>query len=413
MNIIHIKEVHMRLDIYNVTIMPKKDGIKINYSRIAKQYGCDYRTVKRYFESDSTVVKERKKRKIKKLLDGYEEIIKEKYIKYHSPAIAIYDLLKNKYNYKGSYQTITNYTSKLKNDLENEATIRFETNPGLQCQIDWKENLSLVNKNGEMLVINIFLSILGYSRLKYIELTLDKQQPTLFKCLTNMFKYFNGVPKELLFDNMKTVVDQSRTQFGEPVYNDTFVKFAQDANFTPKSCIAYRPKTKGKVETVAKIMNRLKVYNNEFDTLDDLNKIVKDLMKSINEEIQATTQEKPIERFEKEKEYLFHNINFDMLSNYYSDSPIQRKVSKEGLITFGGKRYSVSPKYNNKYVIIKYDNNYLYIYYNSLLIKKHQISEKTINYDKNDYFEIIKTTISNDDRVEEICKKNLEAFDLL
>jgi len=68
--------------------------------------------------------------------------------------------------------------------------MRFEANQGLQCQIDWKENLSLISKNGEVFVINIFLSILGYSRLKYIELTLDKQQPTLFKCLNNMFKYF-------------------------------------------------------------------------------------------------------------------------------------------------------------------------------------------------------------------------------
>jgi len=100
---------------------------------------------------------------------------------------------------------------------------------------------------------------------------------------------------------MRTVVDQSRTQFGEPVYNSTFIKYAQDAGFIHKSCVAYRPKTKGKVETVAKIMNRLKVYNNEFAALDDLNKIIQDLMTSINEEIQETTQEKPIERFKRNR----------------------------------------------------------------------------------------------------------------
>ena len=403
----------MRLDIYDEIIMPKKCNSKINYASIARQYGCDYRTVKRYYESDAALSKERKKRKIKKLLDGFEELIKEKYLKHHSPAISIYHFLKSDHNYKGSYQTVKNYTSNLKKDLENEAIIRFETNPGLQCQIDWKENLSLISKNGEVFIVNIFLSILGYSRLKYIELTLDKQQSTLFKCLTNMFKYFGGVPKELLFDNMRTVVDQSRTQFGEPVYNSTFIKFAQDAGFIPKSCVAYRPQTKGKVETVAKIMNRLKVYNNEFNTLDDLERIVKDLMKSINEEIQATTQEKPIERFEKEKEYLSHNINFDILSNYYSDSPIQRKVTKESLIMLGKEKYSVSPKYIGKIVTLQIENNNLYIYYNSILIKTHQLTNKSINYDQEDYKEILSLTIKDEEKVEEICKRNLEAFDNL
>ena len=130
----------------------------------------------------------------------------------------------------------------------------------MQCQIDWKEELTLINRRGDPVTVNIFLAILGYSRLKYIELTTDKTQPTLFRCLTNAIKFFGGTPQEMLFDNMKTVVDQSRTQFQEPVYNDTFYQFSKDAGFIPKSCIAYRPKTKGKVEVVAKLMNRLKAY---------------------------------------------------------------------------------------------------------------------------------------------------------
>ena len=92
----------MRLDIYDAILMSKKHNTKINYASIARQYDCDYRTVKKYFELKPTESKERKKRKIKKLLDGYEEIIKEKYIKYHSPSIAIYVFLKkeHKVDYK-------------------------------------------------------------------------------------------------------------------------------------------------------------------------------------------------------------------------------------------------------------------------------------------------------------------------
>ena len=247
----------MRTDIFEAIFMENKEKGKINYSKIAKQYDCDPRTVKRYFNARDENPTVRKSRKIKKVTDGFEGIIEDKYVVHHAPAIAIYNLLVEKYDYKGSYTTIKTFTNTLRKKKVSEVTVRFETNPGLQCQIDRKESLTLLNKHNKPFTINIFLSILGFSRLKYIELTIDKSQPTLFRCLTNAIKYFGGVPKEFLFDNMKTVVDQSRTQFDKPVYNQTFYSFSKDAGFIPKSCMAFRPRTKGKVEVVAKIMDRL------------------------------------------------------------------------------------------------------------------------------------------------------------
>lgn len=213
-------------------------------------------------------------------------------------------------------------------------TIHFETAKSDQCQIDWKESLKLTSKNNEVFEVNIFLALLGYSRAKYIQLTLDKTQPTLFNCLTNTIKYFGGIPHEFLFDNMRTVVDQSRTQFKEPVYNEKFVKFAKDAGFIAKSCVAFRPKTKGKVETLAKLMNRLKAYNNEFETIEELNNIVKHLCEEFNAEIQATTGEKTIERLKKEKEYLNHEPNYEILEKYFDKKPIIRKVPNDFLIVY-------------------------------------------------------------------------------
>lgn len=76
-----------------------------------------------------------------------------------------------------------------------------------------------------MYEINIFLVILGYSRLKYIELTIDKTQPTVFQALSNSFKYFGGVPKEILFDNMKTVVNHAKSEYDKNVINSNFYEF--------------------------------------------------------------------------------------------------------------------------------------------------------------------------------------------
>lgn len=92
--------------------------------------------------------------------------------------------------------------------------------------MDWKENFKLLNKNNEIFEINIFLIVLGYSRLKYIQLTSNRNQKTLFDCLVSSFKYFKGIPKEIFFDNMSTVVDRKVSTFKTITLNDKFKQLA-------------------------------------------------------------------------------------------------------------------------------------------------------------------------------------------
>lgn len=107
----------------------------------------------------------------------------------------------------------------------------------------------------------------------------------MFDCLVNSFKYFKGIPKEILFDNMSTVVDRKVSTFKTITLNDKFKHFSKEIGFTPVLCRPYRPQTKGKVEALAKLMDRLKVYNKEFNTFDDINNIIKAFNEDINSEI--------------------------------------------------------------------------------------------------------------------------------
>ena len=131
--------------------------------------------------------------------------------------------------------------------------------------------MKLHDELGNEYVFSIFLIVLGNSRYKYIELTFDQTQQTLFKCMINAFHYFGGSTKEILFDNMKTIVDQVKSDFNDVVINNKALQFSKDAGFKIVTCRPYRPRTKGKVETLAKIMNRLKAYDYEFDTIDKRN----------------------------------------------------------------------------------------------------------------------------------------------
>lgn len=403
----------MRTDIREVAHVKKRNKEKIKYAPIARQYDCDYRTVKKYYNERDDTPKGRKPRVVNKKTDGFESIIKVKYLENKAPAIAIYNLLKDEYGYTGSYSTIKAYTHNLKEEKQKEVTVRFETSPGLQCQIDWKEELTLISKLKEVFTINIFLAVLGYSRYKYIELTLDRSQHTLFKCLTNTIKYYGGVPLQFLFDNMKTVADKSRTQYDQVVYNQRFYQFSKDAGFEPQSCMAYRPKTKGKVEVVAKIMNRLKAYNNEFITIDDLKGIIAKLNKDINSEINKTTLERPIDRFQKEKEYLQPEPRYDILETYYSEKVLVRKVPKDCLITYQNRKYSVQPAFVGKSVTLQIEEDNLYIYYNKTLVSSHKITDKKINYTELDYKLLLKHSLVKEENIERIAEKNLKLFDKL
>ena len=189
--------------------------------------------------------------------------------------------------------------------------------------------------------------------MKYLMVTKDRTQTTVFNGLLESFKYFNGVPRQLLFNNMRTIVDRSRTQFNKSNYNEKLYSFSKDAGFVPKSCLAYKPQTKGKVEAVAKLINRLKVYNNEFDTFSDLDLIVRNFNDEINREVSTSTGKSPIVRFKEEQKYLNPLPNLDIFEEYLNLKPNKRKVTSESMINVDGKKYSVPPQYINLDVFFK------------------------------------------------------------
>jgi hypothetical protein len=303
--------------------------------------------------------------------------------------MAVFKFIEKK-GYDGGYHTVNNFIKNHKKTEINKATIRFDTSPGLQAQVDWKESITMISRQGEMFDINIFLIVLGYSRLKFIKLTTDRVQKTLFECITEAFKYFNGVPKELLFDNMSTVVDRSGTTFKNIAINKDFKYFSIDAGFEVITCRPYRPKTKGKVET-----------------LEDFNY-------EINNEVSQATNEIPFIRFLKEKEYLSPLPPLDILLSYFHHEK-EYKVSKESMIRYKGKKYSVPTRYIGKYLTLSEKDSELCIYYTKDLIVCHNISEKVLHYKKDHAKEILKSDALkhySDDRIEDFIEQNLKNMDI-
>ncbi|MCJ8081458.1 IS21 family transposase [Staphylococcus aureus] len=388
----------MRHDIYEGVLFYIMKGIKPNYAELGRQYNCDPRTVKKYYEAgkenELERLKKRQQNKKASKLDLFKEIINKK-IELGCTAMAIFKYIEKK-GYEGKYTILREYCKNKKQNETKKATIRVETNPGIAAQVDWKEDMVMHDKFGRTYQFNIFLYVLHYSKMKYITLTWDRKQDTLFECLKDAFEYTEGVPKEIWFDNMRTVVDRPRTQYKKVVFNNLFYQFSKDANFEPIACRPYRPQTKGSVESLAKFVEqRLRPYDYEFYDAVELIGLVNDLCHELNHlEISQATEQRPIDVFNYEEKEHLNSFNAKLLDTYIENECI-RIVSKESMINFRKGKYSVPTKYIGEEVQVIFNNSTdeLLIYYDGELIRRHNLSERKFNYIVEDMSEILKSDV--------------------
>ncbi|WP_262997370.1 IS21 family transposase [Macrococcus capreoli] len=399
----------MRHDIYEGVLFYIMKGIKPNYAELGRQFNCDPRTVKKYYEAgkENELERLKKKQQTRKAskLDPFKEIIDEK-IELGCTAMAIFKYIEKK-GYEGKYTILREYCKNKKQNETKKATIRVETNPGIAAQVDWKEDMIMHDKFGRTYQFNIFLYVLHYSKMKYITLTWDRKQDTLFECLKDAFEYTEGVPKEIWFDNMRTVVDRPRTQYKKVVFNNLFYQFSMDANFEPIACRPYRPQTKGSVESLAKFVEqRLRPYDYEFYDAVELIGLVNDLCHELNHiEVSQATEQRPIDVFNFEEKEHLNSFNAKLLNTYIEDECI-RIVSKESMINFRKGKYSVPTKYIGEEVQVIFNNSTdeLLIYFDGELIRRHDLSERKLNYFIEDKIEILKSDVFKHKDDEEILK---------
>ena len=105
--------------------------------------------------------------------------------------------------YAGGMTILRVFAKQVRDEVIKRAVIRFETFPGQQAQVDWKE-VGLWDIDGVPRKVYAFVMLLGYSRRAYVHFTLDMKSPTLLACHVEAFTYFGGVVHEILYDNMKT-----------------------------------------------------------------------------------------------------------------------------------------------------------------------------------------------------------------
>lgn len=381
--------------------------VKPNYAAIGRKYNKDWRTIKKYHLGYKGKSRNRDK---PSSLEKYKDEIGKKLSIKRTKVKGVYEYMIDKYGLDeiGSYSNFRYYVRKNKlkpKDIDNNGSPRYEVDPGEMIQYDWKEDIVLTSRNGEKYTINILHMLLKFSRYSYLEITLSKDQPTLFRAMINGFKFFGGVARVGLFDNMSTVADVS---VRPKKVNSKMKQFAKDIGFEVKLCKTRNPQTKGSNESRNKILDWIRPYDHDFNDFEDLVRIIESINQKMNIEVCQATDVSPALLYYKEKEYLIPLVNKSVYEPYLSSFKV--KVGKDSLINYKGKRYSVDPKLIDELVTYEQYNNKLYIYYNGKLNTIHELSDSPINYKERHYKNVLDGKVKQED-IESIAKDNLKKMD--
>lgn len=331
---------------------------------IAKKLGIHRNTVKKHI-SGKTVPQYHKNKRKSSILDPYRQLIDDYLAEDDYQVTWILDRLQ-KLGYPGSYETVRDYVRSVKERRSRLAYTRFETEPGLQAQVDWSD-FKIENPDGSSTTKYMFLMILGYSRAMYVEFVTQCNMESFMDCHIHAFQYLNGVPGEILYDNMKHVV--IKHEKGKAVFNNEFLHFAHHYSFTPKACPPYSPWVKGKAERPMDYVRQRFWRGYSYTSQEKLNKDVTEWLNDVaNIRLHGTHRQPIIERWQQEIAHLTPLP----LSSYDTSIKVFRKVYKDCQISYNGNRYIVPHQMVGQKVMLKIKHNKIRIYDDNTLLATYQ-----------------------------------------
>jgi transposase len=345
---------------------------------IARKLGIDRRTVKKYLEKREFPEYKSEKRK-KKKLEPYQEVINRFLEENNYKATWIWDRLK-KMGYSGSYETVKQYVKTVKGEKARLAYIRFETEPGLQAQVDWG-CFDVENPDGSIRKIYGFLMVLGYSRTLYVEFVESCNLQSLMDCHINAFHHLHGVTHEILYDNMKTVVNDRLE--GKVEFNLEFFHFAHHYGFRPRVAPPYSPWVKGKIEKPVDFVRERFWRGYRFTTIEQANKDMKTwLNETANQRIHGTHHQQVSKRWQEEIPFL----QTLPMKDYDTSLKVYRQVYKDCQISYKGNRYVVPHTMVGKKVLLKVKKGHIEFYNDHELLVSYEEPKKKGVVVKNDRF---------------------------
>lgn len=341
----------------------RRQGHSIKH--ICRVTGYSRNTVRKMLREAGPIRGARKKHRSK--LDEHRSYLKKRYEKTGLSAVRLTEEIREM-GFTGSVDIVRRYLRELDSDrFSGRATVRFETPPGEQAQVDWAEVGSFIDEAGRKRKVYAFVMLLCFSRMLYVEFTLRMRIEELIRCHEHAFEYFGGWTHTILYDNMAQV----RLPSGR--LNPLMADFLNHHGIALKTCRPYRARTKGKVERAIRYLKDNFLKGREFADLADLQLRGTYWQEEVaNKRIHATTKQRPIDLFGQEK-----LVPLGLAPRYQFSVRSDRVVSAEGFVHIGGSRYSVPPRAVGKKVIVEQGEQRVVVRFGEVIIAEHDRAKRT------------------------------------
>ncbi len=322
----------------DVSAMVRLKALGWGAKRIAAELGCSKNTVKRwlrYGDWRPCVTPSRSKK-----LDGLSDWLAERFRRHRGNADVIRQELAQEKDIHVSLRTVERTVAPLRRELvaEARATVRFETPPGEQLQIDFGERR--VEIAGVATKVFFFVATLGYSRRLHVRAFGHEKQESWFSGMESTFQAFGGIAREVLLDNARALVLHHDPSSREVVLHPRLHAFAKHWGFRIRACAPYRARTKGKDERGVGYVKRNTIAGRRFASwaameahLDAWTRDIADLR------VHGTTGEAPIDRFLREEAGALRAAKG--IPPFTTHRDLMRSVGADCAVAIDGNAYSV------------------------------------------------------------------------
>jgi transposase len=311
----------------------RRSGLTIR--EISRLTGYHCVTVRKYLEHPEAPSYGPRTRRPRQL-DAYEEYIDQRLAGGVWNAVVLLRELKDR-GYTGGYTALKDYLQPRREAAKAVAVRRFETAPGHQAQVDWLHMGAREFTDGSREPLSGFVFTLGNSRAMYAGLATDQRLGTFLSLHEAAFAELGGVPREILYDRVKTVV-LGTDERGETLWHPVFLDFARYWGFRPRLCAPYRAQTKGKVENGVGYIRKSFLCACRPKNLSDLAQQLHAWVVGVaNRRVHGTTHRVVYDAWREEKPHL---LPLAGRCAYPYVEQETRKVSRDAYVAYRASRYS-------------------------------------------------------------------------
>jgi transposase len=334
---------------------------------VAKQTGLSRNTVRKMLRAARPPTFQPARRSSG--VEGFEEYLARRYAEHGLSAVRLLEEIKPQ-GFAGSIHMVRRFIQTLRpmRQAAATATLRFETPPGQQAQVDWAYCGRHPDRSGRSVGVYAFVMVLGFSRMLHVRFTTSMRLAELIDCHRRGFDFFGGVPASILYDNMKQV------RLDDGKLNPALLDFASHFGFTVNTCRVRRARTKGKVERMVDYVKDNFLNGREFIDLEDLNAQACNWLDHVaNVRVHATTGHRPVDLLATEKPKL---TPIESVRPYTFIERHPRKVMAESMVSFQSSRYSVPPEHVGRIVEVSCEAGKIVIHSGDLIVAEHAAASK-------------------------------------